>query len=741
MLISLVLWACASKSVPAEVEDPALDAKAGTSMVPEAAEAAPARRASVKMPGDEVVVRQCYAGSRGGRAYSPPPAAKSSSGRSAGQSPSPTPRPTTTASAPPPAPVSAPSGTAGVGSTSKSVSTGDAGGAGTLAYSGPSPADEVAMPAPQKAKKAPAAPPAEPAMPDAEEATAVAWAGEAELDDADDSADKPMAGAEKKDSSERARREESRGKGGYRMNEPKPRDPSFDWGGVTYLSNDDSMSLASAQRLLWAVQNKGPVKTREVRPHELLNYFSFDTVDVAPGETFSVLGQAVAAEPGKLTLALAVKGTTPPRRSLDLTYVLDRSGSMWDEGRMDYLKRGLTKMKDQLQRGDRVDVVLFDHELCTPLENYVVGRDDPEFLDDVIAKLQPRGATNLDIGLKEAYRITTARTDGAGRNRRMLLVTDALLNEGEIDPDVLAGISSGFTDHGIRLSTIGVGRSFDDKVLDAISERGKGAYVYLGSEAVVDRVFGAGFRSLTETIAHDVRFGLDLPDSLAMERFYGEEASTVKSDVQPIDYYAGTTQLFLQDVAMRDNTPALADRLVLTIEWTDPVSGERKSTQKGMTLGELVAGEVRNVKKGRALMAWTDLILARSLGADPCDTPYDTWADRVRVLGPDAEVSWLDGLTSPLCGKPPVADTLTVAAGVPFKVKLDADQTIPELGLSCAGQQEVKALSGNVAVFSAQPGVCELRVVGVVPMFASVKVPAGGGDVRCVLRGGRLSCG
>ena len=525
------------------------------------------------------------------------------------------------------------------------------------------------------------------------------------------------------------------------ITEEQARRARLDWGATTWLSNDDSMSLASAQRLLWAVQNKGPVKTREVRPHELLNYFSFDTVDVAPGETFSVLGQAVAAEPGKLTLALAVKGTTPPRRSLDLTYVLDRSGSMWDEGRMDYLKRGLTKMKDQLQRGDRVDVVLFDHELCTPLENYVVGRDDPEFLDDVIAKLQPRGATNLDIGLKEAYRITTARTDGAGRNRRMLLVTDALLNEGEIDPDVLAGISSGFTDHGIRLSTIGVGRSFDDKVLDAISERGKGAYVYLGSEAVVDRVFGAGFRSLTETIAHDVRFGLDLPDSLAMERFYGEEASTVKSDVQPIDYYAGTTQLFLQDVAMRDNTPALADRLVLTIEWTDPVSGERKSTQKGMTLGELVAGEVRNVKKGRALMAWTDLILARSLGADPCDTPYDTWADRVRVLGPDAEVSWLDGLTSPLCGKPPVADTLTVAAGVPFKVKLDADQTIPELGLSCAGQQEVKALSGNVAVFSAQPGVCELRVVGVVPMFASVKVPAGGGDVRCVLRGGRLSCG
>ena len=79
-------------------------------------------------------------------------------------------------------------------------------------------------------------------------------------------------------------------KGGFVMNEPtekealRDQEANFDWGGVTYLSNDDSMSLASAQRLLWAVQNRGPVKTSEVRPHELLNYFSFDTSPVADGD-------------------------------------------------------------------------------------------------------------------------------------------------------------------------------------------------------------------------------------------------------------------------------------------------------------------------------------------------------------------------------------------------------------------------------------------------------------------------
>ncbi len=515
----------------------------------------------------------------------------------------------------------------------------------------------------------------------------------------------------------------------------------LDWGGTTWLSNDDSMSLASAQRLLWAIQNREPVKTSEVRPHELLNYFSFDTVDVQPGQTFSVFGTAEPIGDGKLGLALAVKGVVPERRPLDLTLVLDRSGSMWDEGRMDYLKRGLKAMEGRLVRGDRVDVVLFDDELCTPLEDYVVGRDDSQLLDSVITRLEPRGSTDLDAGLREGYRIATARTDGAGRNRRMLLISDALLNEGEIDPDLVTEIGKGYSNAGVRLSAIGVGRTFNDKVLDMLSEKGQGAYVYLGSEAVVDRIFGPGFDSLTETVANDVHFGLDLPDSLAIEKFYGEESSTVKADIQPIDYYAGTTQLFLQDVAMRGQSPVGNDRVVLTVEWSDPVSGEAHSAQYPFSVAELLATDHHNLRKGRALMAWTDLVLARTLGNDPCASPYTTWDGRVRDVGPDAELAWLDGLTAPLCGERPIAESMVMKPGVPLKVRVDADQTIAEVGLRCGGDAQTVTLSGNVAIFSAAPGQCQLILQGTVPMTAQVDVPTTGGDVRCILRGGKLSCG
>lgn len=645
----------------------------------------------------------------------------------------------------------------------------------------PPPYPEAAPPATAQAPADAAPPPPAPAAPPAEaaaaidategaEATGGMAVGEATATSAPEVAqpiiaDETQKSADREEEPGRARpapepkpapvvADKSQGKGMPKDNKGPPRrkptskpkpppapKPVLNWGATTWLSNDDSMSLASAQRLLWAVQNKGPVRTSEIRPHELLNYFSFDTTPVTEGDTFSVSGSAETLGDGKLGIALAVKGVTPARRPLDLTMVLDRSGSMWAEGRMDYLKRGLTAMKAQLVRGDRVDLVLFDDEVCTPLEDYVVGRDDPALLDAALARLEPRGATDLDAGLHEGYRITSARPANTARNRRMLLISDALLNEGELDENVVSEIGKAYNEGGVRLSAIGVGRSFNDKVLDMLSEKGKGAYVYLGSEAVVDRIFGPGFNSLTETVANDVRFALDLPDSLAIEKFYGEESSMVKADIQPIDYYAGTTQLFLQDVVMREGVPAPSDRIVLTIEWTDPVSGAPMSKPYGMSVGELLSADPHNVRKGRTLMAWTDMILARSLGSDPCAAPYTAWADRVRGLGPDAEIAWLDSVTAPLCGREPVSTIPEPERGVAYKVKIDADQIIPEATLRCSGVETVRPVSGNVATFRAEPGACDLVLPGVVPLVAKVTVPKTGGDIRCVLRGGKLSCG
>jgi Ca-activated chloride channel family protein len=521
--------------------------------------------------------------------------------------------------------------------------------------------------------------------------------------------------------------------------------PKLDWGAKVYLSNDDSMSLASAQHLLHAVKHGESFSVSEIRPHELLNYFSFDTRSPEPGHLFSVVGAAEKIDEDSMGLAFAVHGATPPRRPLDLTLVIDRSGSMWDEGRMEYVKRGLMAMTGHLVAGDRVDVVLFDDSVCSPLENFIVGRNEISLLTSVIQQMQPRGGTNIGIGLNEGYRIAAAadRAADLGRNRRVMLLTDALANQGQIAPSALAAVSGGFETHGVRLTGVGVGVGFNDAILDAVTERGHGAYVYLGSEAVVDRLFGTGFDSLVQTIANDVQFSIQLPPSLAMERFYGEEASTDAADIQPINYYSGTTQLFLQDLTVDPSKLAPGDPIVFTMSYRDALTEEAGTETYLTTVGELLSADRHNIDKGRALMAWTDLLTARAMGSDACGAPLSTYATRAAKLTDDAEIAYVNGLVGQWCRldlpAPPVSGERAA-----YKVKVDSDIPIAEVELACGGASWREALSGSDTVARFHPaasGACTLTLLGPLPMTAQVAVPRDGGDVKCTVRGGRVSCG
>ena len=389
-----------------------------------------------------------------------------------------------------------------------------------------------------------------------------------------------------------------------------PRDQYKDWGQAIYLSNDDTMSLSSAQRVIFAIDKFLPLPLAHIRPHELLNYFSFETAPVAQGDDFSVLAD-IAPDPkqaGIYNLALAIKGRPvdmQARRNANLTFVVDRSGSMSDEGRMSYLKRGMNQMLGQLKTGDLVNVVLFDHEECTPIENFVVGRDSPEILKKAIDRMQPRGATDVNLGLSKGYELAD-RGYQPTYNNRVVLVTDALANTGDTDPRTMAMVGKYYDSRKIRLSGVGVGKEFNDALLDKLTERGRGAYVFLGSEAEVDAVFGGRFISLLETTAMDVHFQLHLPPSLRMNVFYGEESSVVKEDVQAIHYFANTSQLFLSDLMARGGKLRPQDQIMLTIEYEDPETGTEMIEERAFTLGEVSQEDAFNVRKGRLLIGWAD---------------------------------------------------------------------------------------------------------------------------------------
>jgi hypothetical protein len=168
-----------------------------------------------------------------------------------------------------------------------------------------------------------------------------------------------------------------------------------------------------------------------------------------------------------------------------------------------------------------------------------------------------------------------------------------------------------------------------------MTEKGRGAYVFLGSEAEVDAVFGPNFVSLIETTANDVHFRLHLPPALRMQRFHGEESSTFQEDVQAIHYFANTSQLFLADLEAWEGQLRSEDWLMLEIDYGDPETGDELVEEYAFRIGD-IAQEGSNVKKARLVTHWVNALAA--VAAQP---PPGGWRAQ--------EHGWMDPYGARIC--------------------------------------------------------------------------------------------
>ena len=94
-------------------------------------------------------------------------------------------------------------------------------------------------------------------------------------------------------------------------------------------------------------------------------------------------------------------GDEKDRSPLNIAVVIDRSGSMGDKNKLDYVKKAVEYIIDQAGRDDYVSVVTYD-DYVDVLQRSQTIRDKSD-LKDKISKLQPGGFTNLSEGMFEGY--------------------------------------------------------------------------------------------------------------------------------------------------------------------------------------------------------------------------------------------------------------------------------------------------------------------------------------------------
>jgi Ca-activated chloride channel family protein len=170
------------------------------------------------------------------------------------------------------------------------------------------------------------------------------------------------------------------------------------------------------------------------------------------------------------------------RQPVDLALVLDTSGSM--SGSMGLLKRATLGIAERLGEGDRLTIVAYSSDARRVYQGSVIGSAQAE-LERAISALVASGGTNMSAGLTTAAE-ALGLPSAEGRSRRILLMTDGLANQGISDGPGLERIVRDLRGRSIAVSALGLGSSYDERLLGSMADAGGGAYHY------VDRPEGLG---------------------------------------------------------------------------------------------------------------------------------------------------------------------------------------------------------------------------------------------------------
>ena len=249
----------------------------------------------------------------------------------------------------------------------------------------------------------------------------------------------------------------------------------------TFSLDTDRTSYQLA--LSW-LQEGYDIEPDSVRAEEWINAFDYQYEAPADDWGFAISSD-VAMHPldgNKHLVRIGFQAAeVPDDRPLNVTLVLDASGSMGDGNRVDIARAAAESIRQSLRPQDRVAVVHFTENVIHDLTVTHRSPDDGS-IQRSIQRLAPHGSTNVQAGLNQGVRLADRiRQERPEAYNYVILMSDGVANVDATNP--FAILESAYDRNALnplRLITIGVGiNNYNDVLLEQLAQHGNGWYRYL----------------------------------------------------------------------------------------------------------------------------------------------------------------------------------------------------------------------------------------------------------------------
>ena len=362
----------------------------------------------------------------------------------------------------------------------------------------------------------------------------------------------------------------------------------------TFALDVDTASYTIAQRYVDDGHRPDPAS---VRVEEWVNAFA-QGYPSPQDDAFAIVADGgptpfTAADEVMLRVGLQARDVRDrAREDAALTFVIDTSGSMEREGRLELVKDAIRLLVDGLDRNDTVAIVTFGDDARVLLEP--TKATDARLILSVIDELQPGGSTNLEAGLRMGYELARSSLTENGIDR-VVLASDGVANVGLTDPiGILGGIRRDAA-AGIELVSVGVGMgNYNDTLLEQLADQGDGFYAYVNMLDEARRLFTEDLTGTLQTVALDAKAQVEFDrDIVAAYRLVGYENRDIPDqdfndpNVDAGAIGAGHAVTALYALRLREDVGRQDPLAIVRLRWTDPDSGSVRELTRDIRLSDL----------------------------------------------------------------------------------------------------------------------------------------------------------
>lgn len=201
---------------------------------------------------------------------------------------------------------------------------------------------------------------------------------------------------------------------------------------------------------------------------------------------------------------------------MNLAFVIDKSSSMNQANKMDWVKEAFDIFIVKVRDIDFVSLITFDNEANVIYRSTQMNSDTRRMqFKDAVHSISPGGGTNLVAGLQLGYEQVMANFRSEYTNR-VLFLTDGVGESAGI-----LEMAESYKEIGANVSTIGVGTNFDLHLMRELAKKGGGSSRFISDREEMEETFGSELDRMVVPSARDLDMVLHLPEDVQILGTWG----------------------------------------------------------------------------------------------------------------------------------------------------------------------------------------------------------------------------